>query len=93
MSPQRQLAFLALMHETLKANQDAQFIISTHSPLLLGYPGAQIISFDEENLREISYEETAPLQIVRRFVNDREAFLGELFEETPILFRDEEVEG
>lgn len=93
LSPQRQLAFLALMHETLKANQDVQFIISTHSPLLLGYPGAQTISFDEENLREISYEETAPLQIVRRFVNDREAFLGELFEETPILFRDEEVEG
>lgn len=90
LSPQRQLAFLVLMHETLKKHKDAQFIISTHSPLLLGYPEAQIISFDDEKLCEISYEETAPLQIVRRFVNDRDGFVGELFDETPSLFRDEE---
>ena len=93
LSPQRQLAFLVLMHETVKRQKDAQFIISTHSPLLLGYPGAQIVSFDDGELREIGYEETAPLQIVRRFVNDREGFLAELFAESPSLFRDEEVEG
>jgi predicted ATPase len=81
LSPQRQLAFLVLLHETVKGRKDAQFIISTHSPILLGYPGAQIISFDERELREISYEETAPLQIVRRFVNDRDGFVKELFEE------------
>jgi predicted ATPase len=86
LSPQRQLAFLVLMHESVKAHKDAQFIISTHSPLLLGYPGAQIFSFDEENLREIGYEETAPVQIVRRFVNDRERFAEELFAESPTLF-------
>ena len=86
LSPQRQLALLVLMHETVKAHRDAQFIISTHSPLLLGYPSAQIFSFDEENLREIRYEETAPLQIVRRFVNDRDGFIEELFAETPGLF-------
>jgi predicted ATPase len=89
LSPQRQLAFLVLMHETVKAHKDAQFIISTHSPLLLGYPGAQIISFDDEDLREISYEETAPLQIVRRFVNDRAGFTEELFAETEPLFSSE----
>jgi predicted ATPase len=85
---QRQLAFLVLLHETVKGRKDAQFIISTHSPILLGYPGAQIISFDERELREISYEETAPLQIVRRFVNDRDGFVKELFEEAPGLFEE-----
>ena len=88
LSPQRQLAFLVLIHDVLHSHQDARFIISTHSPVLLGYPQAQIISFDDESLREISYEETAPMQIVRRFVNDRDRFLEELFEETPSLFED-----
>jgi predicted ATPase len=86
LSPQRQLAFLVLLHDVLKKYKDAQFIISTHSPVLLGYPEAQIVSFDDGSLHEISYEETAPLQIVRRFVNERESFLEDLLQETPSLF-------
>jgi predicted ATPase len=86
LSPQRQLSFLILIHDTLRRYKDAQFIISTHSPVLLGYPGAQILSFDEGRLHQIAYEDTAPMQIVRRFVNDRESFLDELFENTPSLF-------
>jgi predicted ATPase len=94
LSPQRQLAFLVLLHDTLRRHKDAQFLISTHSPVLLGYPGAQIFSFDDDHLHEISYEDTAPLQIVRRFVNDRDSFVQELFEEspsfdTPSLFKDD----
>jgi predicted ATPase len=54
--------------------------------VLLGYPEAQIVSFDEERLREINYEETQPMQIVRRFVNHRDKFLEDLFKETPGLF-------
>jgi len=88
LSPQRQLAFLLLIHDTLRRYKDAQFIISTHSPVLLGYPGAQILSFDEGQLHQIDYEETAPMQIVRRFVNDRSSFLQELFQETPSLFEE-----
>ena len=88
-SPQRQLSFLVLIHDVLQKYEDAQFIISTHSPVLLGYPEAQIISFDQESLREISYDETAPMQIVRRFLSDRESFLKELFRETPSLFDSE----
>jgi predicted ATPase len=89
LSPQRQLAFLVLLHDVLRKHKDAQFIISTHSPVLLGFPGAQIVSFDEGRLHEIAYEETAPMQIVRRFVNDRKAFLQELFDEAPTLFDNE----
>jgi len=89
LSPQRQLAFLVLIHDVLKKHKDAQFIISTHSPILLGYPKAQIISFDAGPLHEIEYEETAPMQIVRSFVNQRESFLAELFNNPPSLFSDE----
>jgi predicted ATPase len=86
LSPQRQLAFLVLMHDTLKRYRDAQFIISTHSPVLLGYPDAQILSFDSAPVQRIEYEETAPLQIVRYFLNNREEYLRELFTESLPLF-------
>jgi predicted ATPase len=89
LSPQRQLSFLILIHDTLRRYKDAQLIISTHSPVLLGYPGAQILSFDEGHIHPIAYEETAPMQIVRRFVNDRDSFLQELFQDTPSLFEEE----
>jgi predicted ATPase len=88
LSPQRQLAFLVLIHDTLRSYKDAQFIISTHSPVLLGYPDAQILSFDEGQLHQIDYEETAPVQIVRRFVNDRDSFLQDLFQDNPSLFEE-----
>lgn len=86
LSPQRQLSFLIMLYQTMQDYQDAQFIISTHSPVLLGYPGAQIFSFDDGRIHEIEYEEAAPVHIVRRFLNDREFFLKELFREEPTLF-------
>lgn len=91
LSPQRQLSFIVLMHDVLRKFRDAQFIISTHSPVLLGYPDAQILSFDDGRIHEIEYEQALPLQIVRRFVNDRESFLEELLEETPSLFKRDDV--
>lgn len=89
LSPQRQLAFLVLLHDVLRKYRDAQFIISSHSPVLLGYPDAQIVSFDEERMHEVKYDDTAPAQIVRRFLNNRESFLEELFGDTPTLFSKE----
>jgi predicted ATPase len=90
LSPQRQLSFLILMRETVKRQKDAQFIISTHSPILLAYPEAQIVSFDEGKLQEIRYEETAPFQIAKRFVKDRKGLLDQLFEEEGSLFGKDE---
>jgi predicted ATPase len=90
LSPQRQLAFLVLIHDVLKNQKDAQFIISSHSPILLGYPKAQILSFDEGTIHDVDYEETRSAQIVRHFVNERETFLAELLRETPSLFRGSE---
>jgi len=88
LSPQRQLAFLVLIHDVLGRHKEAQFIMSSHSPVLLGFPGAQIFSFDDGKIHEIEYEQTAPAQIVRRFLNCRETFLEELLKETPLLFKD-----
>lgn len=81
LSPQRQLAFIALLHKTLSTFHDAQFIISTHSPLLLGFPGAQVMSFDDERIHEIAYQDSNPFQIYRRFMNDRDCFIAKLFRE------------
>src|SRR5260221_10781859 len=46
LSPQRQLSFLVLLHDLLTENNEIQFLIATHSPILLAYPNAQIFSFD-----------------------------------------------
>jgi predicted ATPase len=89
LSPQRQLSFLVLIHDVLRRFKDAQFIISTHSPILLAYPTAQILSFDEENVHEINYEQTGSFQVAHRFLNHREQFLEELFADVPSLFNEE----
>ena len=89
LSPQRQLAFLVLMHDVVREYKNAQFIISSHSPILLGYPGAQMLSFDGPRIVETEYEQLANMQIVRRFLNDRERFLRELFKESPSLSEEE----
>jgi predicted ATPase len=90
LSPQRQLSFLVLIHDVLRKYEDAQFIISTHSAIILGYPDAQILSFDDGQIHEVGYEETTSLQVVRQFVDDREGFLEELLrEELPLFERTE----
>ena len=79
LSPQRQLSLLHAMHEAVR--NDSQFIIVTHSPVLLGYPEADIYSFDEVSLKKIRYEETDSYQITKLFLINREQVLRNLFEE------------
>lgn len=83
LSPQRQLSMLVLLHSLLQSNNDIQFLIASHSPILLAYPEAQIFSFDGGKIREISYRETSPYQIVSRFLARPEVYLNELFGEMP----------
>lgn len=66
LSPQNQLAFLKIINDLVKKD-GAQFIIATHCPILLGYPGASIISFEEDGLKEVIYEETQHYQISKFF--------------------------
>lgn len=80
LSPQRQLTFLTLIHR-LEMSGRAQFIIATHSPMLLTYPGATILSLDESGIEETSYEETEHFQLTRRFLENPAAYYRFLFEE------------
>ncbi|MDA8344462.1 MAG: AAA family ATPase [Thermaerobacter sp.] len=78
LSPARQLALLRLLWEHAQAGT-AQFIIATHSPILLGYPDAAILSFDHSPLAKITYEETESYRLTRQFLMHREAIFQELF--------------
>ena len=73
LSPQRQLTLLALMHKLVRSGQ-SQFFVATHSPILLTYPGATIISFDFGLLERIKLEETSHYQITRDLLNNPEMY-------------------
>jgi predicted ATPase len=80
LSPSRQLAFLRIIHQ-LAARRQAQFVIATHSPILLGYPDSVIYSFDRVPIERIKYEDTEHYQITKQFLNRTERMLEELFRE------------
>ena len=79
LSPQRQLTLLMEIYACAK--QGAQFIIVTHSPILLGIPGAQIISFDDGEIHKCEYEETESYKVTEMFINNRELLLNRLLSE------------
>ncbi len=68
LSPSRQLAALSAIHRLVREN--SQFIIATHSPILLSYPGARIMQFDESGIHEINYEDTEHYVVTRDFLNN-----------------------
>ena len=79
LSPQRQLTLLIEISRLAK--QGAQFIIASHSPILLGIPGAQILSFDDGVIHPCDYLETESYQVTEMFINNREYLLKRLLEE------------
>ncbi|MDT9722751.1 AAA family ATPase [Paenibacillus sp. ClWae2A] len=78
LSPARQLSLLRILHDL---SGTSQFIIATHSPILLGYPGAEILSFDDSHIQEVAYEDTDHYQITRSFLENRDRMLNELFKD------------
>jgi predicted ATPase len=84
LSPQRQLAFLRIIHQ-LEVPRHAQFLIATHSPILLAYPGATLYQFEEEGIRKVAYAETNHYLLTKEFLNGPERILRHLFsdEEKP----------
>jgi predicted ATPase len=79
LSPNRQLAALTLIDALVK--KGAQFIIATHSPILLAYPNAKILSFDATGISEIGYEDTEHYAITRDFLNHYPRRLAQLLGE------------
>ncbi len=76
LSPQRQLTLLAEIYECAK--QDSQFIIVTHSPILLGMPDAEILTFDNGTVHTCEYEDTDSYRITKMFIENRELLLKRL---------------
>jgi predicted ATPase len=78
LSPGRQLTFLSILHQ-LASMKVAQFVIATHSPILLTLPGATVLSIEEGRLREVSYRDTEHYQLTRDFLNAPERYHRHLF--------------
>ena len=73
------LALIRRMHDLVA--EGSQFLVSTHSPILLAYPGARVYALDEEGIRETPWQETDVVELTRSFLADRGRFLHYLFED------------
>jgi predicted ATPase len=83
LSPQRQLSFLVLLNDLPTDNENIQFLIATHSPILLACPKAQIFSFDGGKIHQIDYCKTPSYQLLSRFLAAPERYIRALFSEPP----------
>lgn len=79
LSPQRQLTLLYEIHRCRK--EGAQFFIVTHSPILLGLPDSEILTFDKGSIHPCQFEDTDSFQIMSMFLNNRDQVLKHLLDE------------
>lgn len=79
LSPARQLAAITAIHNLVLKN--SQFIIATHSPLLLSYPGATIFELNESGIEQIQYKNTQHFQLSKYFLNNYDVMLKELLKQ------------
>ena len=77
LSPSRQMSMLVRMHDLIA--KDSQFIIATHSPILMAYPDAQIYQISKSGIDPIAYEDTEHFQVTKTFLNRHEQMLEQLF--------------
>ncbi|HNN13683.1 MAG TPA: AAA family ATPase [Anaerolineales bacterium] len=73
LSPSRQLSFLSALKQMI--GQESQFVIATHSPIILAFPEAQILQFQDGVIREVKYNELEHVNLTRDFLANPEAFL------------------
>lgn len=76
LSPLRQLSFLVLLDQMVK--QNAQFIIATHSPVIMAFPGAKILNLDRVPVEEVAYADLEHVRITREFLADPERYFRHL---------------
>ena len=79
LSPARQMAAVSAIHQLVEEN--SQFIIATHSPILLAYPRAKIYQFSESGIYETSYEDTEHYEVTRDFLNRHAEMMKILMDE------------
>lgn len=78
LSPTRQMSMLVRMHDLIAA--DSQFIIATHSPILMAYPDAWIYQIGPQGLERVAYEDTEHYAITRNFLNNHQDVLRQLLD-------------
>ena len=76
LSPMRQLTFISALKQMVQEN--SQFIIATHSPIILAFPDAQILYFSEGKIREVKYDQLEHVQLTKDFLNNPDSFLRHL---------------
>jgi predicted ATPase len=76
LSPIRQLAFLSALKSMVA--EDSQFIIVTHSPILMAFQPAVILSFDNGNIQQVQYDDLEHVKLTRAFLNNPDAYLNHL---------------
>ena len=82
LSPMRLMRMMYIMHELIQ--RESQFIISTHSPLLMMFPGADILQCTQDGIQRVHYQDTEHYQITRMFMDEPDRMFHYLFtEETP----------
>jgi predicted ATPase len=77
LSPQRQLSLLGRVQQLV--GEKSQFIISTHSPILMAYPDARILLLNEHGIHDVQYEDTEHYAVTKRFLQDPQGTLRRLF--------------
>ncbi|MEM8914932.1 MAG: AAA family ATPase [Pseudomonadota bacterium] len=76
LSPARILALISLIKAMVA--EECQFIIATHSPILMAFPGAEIMFFEGSEIGPVAYQDTEHVRITRTFLNDPERYLRQL---------------
>ncbi|MCK7488171.1 MAG: hypothetical protein MZU97_23825 [Bacillus subtilis] len=79
LSAQNQLSLLVLIHNAVK--EGCQFILSTHSPILMAYPEATIYHVDSSGVNQVDYAELPSVALLRDFLNNKERYLSRLFQD------------
>jgi predicted ATPase len=82
LSPQRQLSFLNIIHRLERAGR-AQFLVSTHSPIILAYPGAVLLNLDRDAIEEVQYEDTEHYRLTKQFLASPDRYFKHLFSDDP----------
>ncbi|MBT6147851.1 MAG: AAA family ATPase [Gemmatimonadetes bacterium] len=79
LSPNRQMAAMARIHELV--GQSSQFVIATHSPIIMAYPEATIYQLDEDGITQVDYTETEHYTVTKAFLNGHERMLSRLLDQ------------
>lgn len=79
LSPLRQMSMLTRIHDLV--GEQSQFIIATHSPIIMAYPDSVIYEFTEEGITEKNLEETNHYRIMKQFFDDKKRMMHHLLNE------------